>query len=76
MESLCLFYKIFEENKSVYLFDLIPKKKKRKLNYNARNTDKITFSHTKHNFSTVIEWSKLDPSLRSAAGLSVVKENL
>ena len=78
--KLCLFYKIFKENKPVYLFNLIPTKN---LNYNTRNTDKITLFHTKYNFfknsffpSTVIEWNKLDPNLRSTASLSVFKKNL
>ena len=78
--KLCLFYKIFKENKPVYLFNLIPSKNS---NYNTRNTGKITPFHTKHNFfknsffpSTVIEWNKLDPNLRSAASLSVFKKNL
>ena len=58
-KKLCLFYKIFKENKPAYLFNLIPTKNS---NYNARNTDKITLFHNKHNFfknsffpSTVIE---------------------
>ena len=53
------------------------------MNYNTRNTDKITLFHTKRNFfknyffpSTVIEWNKLDPNLRSAASLNVFKKNL
>ena len=78
--KLCLFYKISKENKPVYLFNLIPTKN---LNYNTRNTDKVTLFHTKHNFfknsffpSTVIEWNKLDPNLRSTASLSVFKKNL
>ena len=45
--KLCLFYKIFKENKPVYLFSLIPPKNP---NYNTRNTNKITPFHTKHNF--------------------------
>ena len=45
--KLCLFYKIFKENKPVYLFNLIPTKNS---NYNTKNTDKITLFHTKHNF--------------------------
>ena len=45
--KLCLFYKIFKENKRIYLFNLIPTKK---LDYNTRNTDKITLFQTKHNF--------------------------
>ena len=78
--KLCLSYKIFKENKPVYLFNLIPTKNS---NYNTRNTNKITLFHTKNNFfknsffpSTVIEWNKLDPNLRSAASLSVFKKNL
>ena len=50
-------------------------------NYNTRNTVKITLFRTKHNFfknyffpSTVIEWSKLDPNLRSTASLNVFKK--
>ena len=45
--KLCLFYKISKENKSVYLFNLVPTKNS---NHNTRNTDKITLFHTKHNF--------------------------
>ena len=51
LESLqrrrCLFYKIFKENKPIYLFKLIPTKKS---NYNTRNTDKITLFYTKLKF--------------------------
>ena len=48
------------------------------LNYNTRNTDKITLFHSKHNFFrnsffpwTIIEWNKLDPNIRSAVSLSI-----
>ena len=70
----------FKENKPVYLVNLIQTKNS---NYNTRDADKITLFHTKHNFfknsffpSTVIEWNKLDPNLRSAASLSNFKNNL
>ena len=43
----CLFYKIFKENKPVYLFNLIPTKNS---NYNTRNTNKTTIFHSKQNF--------------------------
>ena len=76
----CLFYKLFKENKPVYLFNLNATKN---LNYHTRNTDKIALFHTKYNFfknpffpSTVIEWNKLDPNLRSASSLSIFKNNL
>ena len=77
--KLCLFYKIFKENKPVYLFNLITSKNS---NYNTRNTDKITPLRTKHNFfknsffpSTSTEWNKLDPNLRGAASLGVFKKS-
>ena len=72
--DLCLFYKIFNENKPVDLVSLIPTKNS---NCNNRNTDKITLFHTKHKFfkNFVIERNKLDPTLRSAASLSVSKKN-
>ena len=72
-----LFYKSY---KPVYLFNLIPTNNS---NYNTKNTDKSTLFRTKRNFfknsffpSTVFEWNKLDPNLRSAAGLNVFKQNL
>ena len=77
--KLSLFYKIFKERKPVYFFNLTPTKI---LNYNTRNTDKITLFRTKHNFfknylfsSTVTEWNQLDPNLQSAASLNVFKKN-
>ena len=75
----CLFYKIFIENKHIYLFNLIPTKYS---NYNTKNTVKITLFHTKHNFfkktfsSTIIEWNKLDPNFLSVSSLGVFKKNL
>ena len=72
-----LFYKSY---KPVSLFNLIPTNNS---NYNTKNTDKSTLFRTKRNFfknsffpSTVFEWNKLDPNLRSAAGLNVFKHNL
>ena len=46
-KKLCLIYKIFKENKHIYLFNLIPTKN---LNYNTRNTEKSTLFHTKYSF--------------------------
>ena len=80
VQETLLILLFFKENKPVYLVNLIPTKNS---NYNTRDADKITLFHTKHNFfksyffaSTVIEWNKLDPNLRSAASLSVFKKNL
>ena len=68
----------FKENKPVYLVNLIQTKNS---NYNTRDADKITLFHTKHKFfknsffpSTVIEWNKLDPNLRSAASLKLFQK--
>ena len=71
--KLCLFYKIFKKNKPVYLFNLILT---RKLNYDTRNTDKITPFHTKHSFFKNSFFPSTDPNLQSAASLSVFKKNL
>ena len=67
--KFCLCYKIFKQNKPVYLFNLITKKDS---NYNTRNTDKITLFHTKHSFfknslfpSTLSKWNQLDRSQSS-----------
>ena len=76
--SLILLF--FKENKPVYLVNLIPTKNS---NYSTRHADKLALFHPKHNFfkisffpSTVIQWNKLDPNLRSAASLSAFKKNL
>ena len=78
--KICLFYKIFKENKPVYLLNLIPIKNS---NYKTRNTDKIALFNNKHNFfqnsffpSIAIKLNKLDPNLRSVASLNVFKKNL
>ena len=59
--------KMFKGSKLVFIFNLIPTKS---LDYNTKNTDKITLFHTKHNFfkiyfspPTVTEWNKLNPNL-------------
>ena len=77
--KLCLFYKIFKENKPVYLSNLTTSTNS---NYNTRNTDKITPLRTKHTFFknsffpfTSTEWNKLDPNLRGAASLGVFKKS-
>ena len=79
--KLCLFYEIFKEDKSFYLFNLIPTKN---LYYNSRNTNKITLWHTKHNlFKTSFlppalllnEKRQTLPNLKNPASLSVFKSN-
>ena len=78
VQEILLILLFLKENKPVYLVNLIQTNE----NYNTRGADKITLFHIKHKFfknsffpSTVIEWSKLDPNLRSAASLSAFKNN-
>ena len=54
--KLDLVYKIFIENKPVYLFSLIPTKN---LNYTIRNTDKITLFHNKQNYFKILFFNPL-----------------
>ena len=79
VQEILLILLFLKENKPIYLVNLIQTKNS---NYHTRDADKITLFHTKHKFfknsffpSTVIEWSKLDPNLRSAASLSAFKNN-
>ena len=51
--------------------------------YTFRNSDKIPYFKTKHNFfknsffpSVIIEWNKLDPSLRRCDSYNVFKSNI
>ena len=77
--KLCLFYKIFKENKPVYIYSIWYLQKIQiiiqeiliKLLHLILN---ITFSIFL--FHPVIEWNKLDPNLWSVASLSVFKKNL
>ena len=78
--NFAYFARFSKKKQPVYLFSRILTKNS---NCNSRNTDKIALFYTKHNFSknyffpsTVTEWNKLDPNLRSAASLSVFKKNL
>ena len=73
-----VFYKIFKNKSSAYLFNLIPA---RNTHYPLRNSDKIPCFNTKHNFfknsffpSTLMEWNKLDVSLRKCDSFSIFKK--
>ena len=53
------------------------------MHYTFRNLDKIPYFKTKHNFfknsffpSVIIEWNKLDPSLRRCDSYNVLKSNI
>ena len=78
--KLCLFHKIYENQSSSYLYNIIPTTN---THYTFRNSDKIPYFKTKHNFfknsffpSVIIEWKKLDPSLRRCDSYNVFKSNI
>ena len=77
---MCHFYKYYILKQPKYLFDIIPVKTSI---YSTRNTDKIPFFKTKHNFfrnsffpSAVIEWNKLNSDIRNVSSFSVFKQTI
>ena len=73
--KLCLFYKIYKNQSPSYLCNIIPTTN---THYTLRNFDKIPHFKTKHNFlknsffpSVIIEWNKLDSSLRRCDSFNV-----
>ena len=78
--KLCLFYKIFKNKSPAYLFNLIPA---RNTHYSLRTSDNIPCFNTKHSFfknsffpSTIIEWNKLDLTLRKCDSFNVFKKEI
>ena len=78
--KLCLFYKIYKNQSPSYLYNIIPTTN---THYTFRNSDKIPYFKTKHNFfknsffpSVLIEWNKLDTSLRRYDSYNVFKSNI
>ena len=78
--KLCLFYKIFKDESPACFFNIIPK---RNTHYSLRNSDNIPCFNTRHNFfknssfpSTIIEWNKLDVSLRKCDSFKVFKKEI
>ena len=68
--KLCSFYKIFKNERSRYLFNIIPI---RNPAYSTRNHVNIPLFKTNHNFfknsffpSTIIKWNNLDPNQRNS----------
>ena len=76
--KLCLLYKVFKNEYTKYLFQLIPVI----CTPNATRTDSnIPLIKTKHNFFknsffsfVIIEWNNLDPSLRNSNNILGFKE--
>ena len=75
-----LFYKIYNKQAPGYLTKVIPTRNEAYQTRHIANAPSLGF---KHNFfkstffpSAIIEWNKLDPSLRKSAGYNVFKEKI
>ena len=78
--KLCYFYKIYNEQATGYLTELITTRNEA---YQTRHSAKIPSLSFKHNFfkntffpSAILEWSKLDPSLQNSASYNVFKKSI
>ena len=78
--KLCCFYKIYNKQAPGYLTKLIPTRNEA---YQTRHLANIPSLSFKHNFfkntffpSTILEWNKLDPSLRNSASYNVFKNSI
>ena len=74
-----MFYKIYKNKSSFYLFNLMPEKTSF---YATRNVDCIPRIKLEHNFfknaffpSAIIEWNKRDPAIWNAESLGIFKSN-
>ena len=75
-----MFQKIYKNKSPFYLFNLILEKTSF---YATRNVDSIPLIKIKHEFfkstffpSTIIAWSKLDPTIRNAESVGIFKSNI
>ena len=78
--KLAMVYKIYKNKSPFYLFNLIPEKT---FSYTTRNVDCIPLTKIKHNLfkntffpSVIIEWNKLDPTIRNAESCGIFKINI
>ena len=78
--KLCCFYKIYNKQSPGYLTELIPTRNEA---YQTRQLTNISSLSFKHNFfknaffpSAILEWNKLDPSLRNSANYNVFKNSI
>ena len=81
LRRLSLFYKIYNDQSPLYLYNLILAKKPG--NYPLRNVKEISTIKVKHSFfgnsflpATITEWDDLDHLLRSAPSINVFKQNV
>ena len=75
-----MFQKIYKNKSPFYLFNLILEKTSF---YATRNVDSILLIKIKHEFfkstffpSTIVGWSKLDPTIRNAESVGIFKSNI
>ena len=75
-----MFQKICKNKSPFYLFNLILEKTSF---YATRNVDSIPLIKIKHEFfkstffpSTIVGWSKLDPTIRNAESVGIFKSNI
>ena len=75
-----MFQKIYKNKSPFYLFNLILEKTSF---YATRNVDSIPLIKIKHEFfkstffpSTIVGWSKLDPTIRNAESVGIFKSNI
>ena len=81
--TLCLFYKIVNNQSPSYLFDYIPSTDRK---YNTRNAADVPWIKSKYNFffynfnsyipSTIIEWNKLDHNIRKTESYALFRKHL
>ena len=74
--KLCLFFKVYKNQCSKYLFDVIPQS-------NCPYRTNIPHINVKHQFfknsyfpSTIIEWNKLDSNIRNSETLNIFKSKI
>ena len=82
LRKLCLFYKIFHEKSSTYLFQLIPPKNNVYATRSSQS-NKISSFKTRHNFfkdfffpAVISEWNNLDVNIRNSSSVNVFKKEL
>ena len=75
-----MFYKIYKNKSPFNLFKIIPEKTS---SYATRNVDGIPLVKIKRNFFkktffpfAIIEWNKLDPTIRNADSFGIFKSNI
>ena len=78
--KLCLFFKIYKNQCSKHLFDIIPQSN---CQYRTRNAQNIPHINVKHQLfknsyfpSTIIEWNKLNSNIRNSETLNIFKSKI